>query len=83
MQLALFDSDLNRPYRGGDTCGTCGTKRPDDFAGALWLEPVSGECFECNHKTLAEMFHGDPQARTAAWARHHRGVSSRKRKRPA
>jgi hypothetical protein len=59
-----------------ETCVTCGAERPADYTRALWLEPVSGECLECNHATLHQILHGPD--REAAWQRHI-GVIGRER----
>ena len=54
-----------------------GATRPDDYPHAIFLEPVSQECLDCNHATLAEIIGaglaGDLAAYEAAWARHYPG----------
>jgi hypothetical protein len=78
--LTLFDLPAapDKPKPGSWTsgpCRTCGATRPDDYPRAMFLEPVSGECFDCNHATIAEMFRagraGDQTTYSAAWKRHH------------
>jgi len=72
-QLALFE-----PEAAADPacCVTCGAEPPPGFAGS-WLEPVSGECLDCNHVTVAEIMQtgrsADRAGHAAAWRRHLRG----------
>lgn len=68
-QLDLF-GDIAR----AEQCITCGTPRPENYPRALFLEPVSAECLDCNHATLAEIMRAsrerDQTALSVAWARH-------------
>lgn len=79
IQLELFaDPETPRHDRTRNgPCGNCGAVRPDDYTGHMFLEPVSGECHECNMATLAEIIRagqaGDRAAYEAAWARHYPG----------
>ncbi len=81
-QLTLFD-DPEPAGRavGCDRCKTCGKTRPPGQPG-LFVEPVSQECFDCNHATLAEIFRaaqaGDQAAYSAAWERHYPGKPGRR-----
>lgn len=87
-QLDLFagpDKPEHDCVRNGP-CRTCGATRPDGYPRALFLEPVSFECHECNHATVAEILRagqaGDRAAFDVAWSRHQAGkVSMRKRRR--
>lgn len=73
--LALFD--LPTPPRHDcvhdGPCKTCGATRPADYRRHMFLEPVSGECLDCNHRTLAEILQGIRERRdvSAAWSRHY------------
>lgn len=69
---------------GAGGCATCGAPRPENFDRALWLEPVSGECFECNHRTVRDLLYGTAEEREAALVRHYRNMNTgRRRKRAA
>jgi len=71
----LFDIPTEEPpdrIRNGP-CKTCGAMRPDGCVRAVFLEPVSLECLDCNHATLAEIFATravDRDRHEAAWRRH-------------
>lgn len=67
-----------------ERCVTCGAARPDDHPKAFWLEPVSGECFDCNHRTVGEILQAARERRwdsyNAAWERHSPPNPRRKRR---
>jgi hypothetical protein len=86
LQSALFDRDPGSLRHPADcpvngACATCGATPPDGFAGGLWLEPVSDQCHDCNHKTLDQMMdtllRGDRPAFEEAYARHDPGSVER------
>lgn len=72
-QPALFD--LSPRCTCSETCKTCGAQRPDDFTRYLFLEPVSGECPDCNHKTVMGILDAhrrrDKAALSELWLRHY------------
>ena len=82
-QLSMF-AEPAAPER----CATCRTERPADYPRKLWLEPVSGECSDCNMATLREIFTtgsaGQWAEHVAAWTRHLGGKTpkSMRRSRP-
>lgn len=85
IQDALFElpgKPEHACWRDGP-CRTCGATRPDGYPRAMFLEPVSGECHECNHATLDEIMRavraGDRAAYDEAWARHYPGRRPRAR----
>ena len=72
-QASLFElPERDDPIYAGP-CSTCGATRPDDYDRHLFLEPVSGECHECNGRTLVEMMRPvSPEQRAEAIQRHLR-----------
>jgi hypothetical protein len=75
VQLDLFAE--------AERCKTCGTERPANHPRVLFLEPVSGECFDCNHATVDEILRGPEQGDLAAYGaarlRHYpRGARPRR-----
>ena len=71
--LMLFE--LPEPSAPLPVCRTCGATCPADHPKpAAWLEPVSRECLDCNHRTVAEVLAayraGDSRSMIAAYRRH-------------
>ena len=64
-------------------CKTCGARRPGNYPAALFLQPVSQECFTCNHATVDEILRAgqarDRETYERARPRHYPPLA---RKRP-
>jgi hypothetical protein len=82
--MSLFDDEPTEHdcMRDGP-CKTCGATRPAGYAREMFVEPVSGECADCNRATLSEIFRAgqaaDREAYDRAWARHYTPRPKRRR----
>jgi hypothetical protein len=81
-QLSLFDAKPERDCVRDGPCKTCGATRPPGYPRHMFLEPVSLECFTCNHATVAEILRdgsrpADREAYERAWVRHYPPIAER------